>query len=118
QPPVVQPVQRRVVSIEHVLYFFVGAGRTWRAACLRSVGAGDRCDRADRAAYPATTNPCSSATASTRAVATRAAAPVAPASASTTSSYTAAQGGQVDATARSRRIASQQRACRGPAYVI
>src|SRR6266852_4129162 len=106
QLPVVQAVERRLVAIEHDLYFFVGAGRTWPAACLWSVGAGDRGDRADCAAYPHTTNPASSATASAAAAATHTAAPVAPASASST--YTAAQGGDVDATARSRRIARPQ----------
>src|SRR5258708_9088141 len=69
QLPVVQPVERRLVAIEHDLYFFVGASRPWPAACLRSVGAGDRRDRADCAAYPHTTNP-SSATASACAPAT------------------------------------------------
>src|SRR6266852_3603230 len=107
QLPVVQPVERRLVAIEHDLYFFVGASRTWPAACLRSVGAGDRGDRADCAAYPHTTNPASSATA----VATAS-------SSSAAASHTAAQGGYVNAAARSRRIARQQRACRGTAYFI
>src|SRR6267143_1082588 len=53
--PVVQPVERRLVAIKDDLYFFVGAGRTWPAACFRSVGAGDRGDPADCAAYPHTT---------------------------------------------------------------
>src|SRR6267142_2521855 len=70
QLPVVQPVERRLVAIEHDLYFFVGAGRTRPAARLRSVGAGDRRDRADSAAYPHTTNPSYSATASASAAAT------------------------------------------------
>src|SRR5229473_1832661 len=116
QLPVVQPVERRLVAIEHDLYFLVGAGRTWSAACLRSVGTSDRSDRADCAAYPHTTNPASSATAS--AAAAHTAAPIAPSASSATASYTAAQGGDVDATARSRRIARQQRACRGPAHLI
>src|SRR2546426_3114844 len=94
QLPVVEPVERCLVAIEHDLYFFVGAGRTWPAACLRSVGAGDRCDRADRAAYPDTTNPAS-ATASACAAAPT---PVATSASSATASYTAAQGGDVDAT--------------------
>src|SRR2546427_9188311 len=118
QLPVVQPVERRLVSIEHDLYFLVGARRTWPAACLRSVGAGDRCDRADRAAYPDTTNPASSATASAGAAATHTSTPVAPSAPSATASHTAAQGGYVNAAARSRRIARQQRACRGTAYFI
>src|SRR5437667_6911927 len=119
QLPVVQPVERRLVAVEHDLYFFVGACRTWPAACLRSVGAGDRGDRADCAAYPHTTNPASSATASASAAATCTATAVAPASASSaTASHTAAQRGDVDATARSRRIARQHRACRELAYVI
>src|SRR5207302_11059130 len=62
--PVVQPVERRLVAIEHDLYFFVGAGSTWPAACFRSVDTGDRGDRADGAAYSRTTNPASSATVS------------------------------------------------------
>src|SRR4029077_19647478 len=115
QLPVVQPVKRRFVAIEYDLYFFVGAGRTWPAASFRSVGAGDRGDRADYAACPHTTNPAS-ATAS--ASATYTSSPSASTSASSTASYTAAQGGDVDATARPRRIARQQRPCRGPAYVI
>src|SRR5260370_488179 len=78
QLPVVQPVERRLVAIEHDLYFFVGAGRTWPAACLRSLGAGDRGDRADCAAYPPTTNPASSATVSASAAATHPATPAAP----------------------------------------
>src|SRR5207245_5962784 len=111
QLPVVQPVERRLVAIEHDLYFFVGAGRTWPAACLRSLGAGDRGDRADGAAYPHTTNPASSATVSASAAATHTATAVATASASSaTASHTAAQRGEVDATARSRRLARQQRA--------
>src|SRR6516162_826384 len=57
QLPVVQPVERCFVAIEHDLYFFVGAGRTWPTACFWSVGAGDRGDRADYAACPRTTNP-------------------------------------------------------------
>src|SRR5229473_2056943 len=76
QLSVVQPVKRRLVAIEHDLYFFVGAGRTWSAACLRSVGAGDRSDWADCAACP-TTNPASSATASASAPATHTPTPVA-----------------------------------------
>src|SRR5713101_3548829 len=117
QLPVVQPVERRLVAIEHDLYFFVGAGRTRPAACLRSVGAGDRGDRADCAAYSHTTNPSASSGAS--ASATHTSTPIASTSASSaTTSHTAAQGGDVDATARSRRITRQQRACRGPAYVI
>src|SRR5439155_6266528 len=107
----VQPVERRFVAVEHDLYFFVGAGRTWPAACLRSVGAGDRGDRADCAAYAHTTNPASSATASASAAATYAATAVTTASASSaTASHTPAQRGDVDATARSRRIARQHRA--------
>src|SRR5438132_6471782 len=117
QLPVVQPVERRLVAIEHDLYFFVGAGRTWPAARLRSVGAGDRCDRADRAAYPDTTNPAS-ATASSCPAPIHTPTPVATSASSATASYTAAQGGDVDATARSRRTARQQRACRAPTYVI
>src|SRR6266478_989583 len=84
QLPVVQPVERRLVAIEHDLYFFVGTRRTWPAACLRSVGASDRSDRADGAAYPHTTNPASSATAS--AAAAHTAAPIAPSAASATAS--------------------------------
>src|SRR5713101_2698527 len=118
QLPVVQPVERRLVAIEHNLYFFVGAGRTLPAACLRPVGAGDRGNRADFAAYPHTTNPASSATASASAAATHTATAAATASAASSPSHTAAQRGDVDATARSRRIARQQRACGGQAYVI
>src|SRR5260370_5477142 len=116
QLPVVQPVERRLVAIEHDLYFLVGAGRTWSAACLRSVGASDRRDRADCAGYPDTTNPASSATAS--AAAAHTSTPVAPSAPSATASHTAAQGGYANAAARSRRIARQQRACRGTAYFI
>src|SRR5258705_11987850 len=47
QLPVVQPVERRLVAIEHDLYFFIGASRPWPAAGLRSVGTGDWGDRAD-----------------------------------------------------------------------
>src|SRR6266852_6266209 len=119
QLPVVQAVERRLVAIEHDLYFFVGAGRTWPAACLWSVGAGDRGDRADYVACPHTTNPAPSASVSASAAATHTTTPVATASTSSaTASHTAAQGGEVDATARSRRIACQQRAWRGPAYLI
>src|SRR4029077_9669262 len=103
QLPVVQPVERRLVAIEHDLDFFVGAGSTRPAACFRSVGAGDGGDRADGAAYPHTTNPASSATVSANAVATASAS-------SATTSHTAAQRGEVDATARSRRIGRQHRA--------
>src|SRR5207237_10343475 len=70
QLPVVQSVERRLVTVEHDLYFFVGAGRNWPPACLRSVGAGDWGDRADCAAYAHTTNAACSATASASAVAT------------------------------------------------
>src|SRR5438445_10533721 len=93
QLPVVQPVERRLVAVEHDLYFFVGAGRPRPAARLRSVGAGDRGDRADCAAYPHTTNPASSATASASAAATYTATAVATASAAASSSHTAAQRG-------------------------
>ena len=51
QLPVVQPVERRLVAVEHDLYFFVGAGRPRPAARLRPVAAADRGDRAGRAAY-------------------------------------------------------------------
>src|SRR5438445_11136096 len=95
--PVVQPVERRLVAIEHDLYFLVGARRTWPAACLRSVGAGDRCDRADRAAYPDTTNPASSATASAGAAPTHTSTPVAPSAPSATASHPAAQGAYANA---------------------
>src|SRR5207249_10063499 len=100
-----------------VLFRSVAAGRTWTAVCLRSVGASYRCDRADRAAYPDTTNPAS-ATASACAAATHTPTPVATSASSATASHAAAERGDVDATARSRRIARQQRACRWPAYVI
>src|SRR5713226_6364215 len=90
QLPVVQPVERRLVAIEHDLYFFVGASRTWPAACLRSVGASDRGDRADCAAYSHTTNPASSATVSASAAATHPPTAVATATASSaTTSHTA-----------------------------
>src|SRR5579864_8579852 len=116
QLSVVQPVERRLVAIEHDLYFLVGAGRAWSAACFRSVGTGDRSDRADYAACP-TTNPATSATAS--AAATPPPPPAAPPPCSSaTAAHTAAQGSDVDATTRSRRIARQQRACRGPAHLI
>src|SRR5712692_11727472 len=76
QLPVVQPVERRLVAIEHDLYFFVGAGRTRPAPRLRSVGTGDRRYRADYAACP-TTNPASAA-ASAAAAATHTSPPAAP----------------------------------------
>src|SRR5260221_3357340 len=79
QLPVVQPVERRLVAIEHDLYFFVGASGTWPAACLWSVGGGDRGDRADYAACP-TTNPASSATVSASSASTPTATSVATAS--------------------------------------
>src|SRR5215831_21044449 len=99
QLPVVQSIERRLVAVEHDLYFFVGAGRTWPAACLRSVGAGDRADRTDCATYPHTTIPASSATARTSAVAPHTAAADATATASSaTASHITAQRSDVDAT--------------------
>src|SRR5437899_3153320 len=118
QLPVVQPVERRLVAIEHDLYFLVGAGRTWPAACLRSIGAGNWGDRADYAACPHTTNPASSATAGASSAATYTSNPVATSASSATASYTAAQRGDVYAAARSRRITRQKRARRGLAYFI
>src|SRR6266566_73188 len=118
QLPVVQPVEGRLVAIEHDLYFLVGAGRTWPAACLRSIGAGNWGDRADYAACPHTTNPASSATAGASSAATYTSNPVATSASSATASYTAAQRGDVYAAARSRRITRQQRARRGLAYFI
>src|SRR5262249_3856882 len=110
QLPVVQPIERRLVAVEHDLYFFVGASGTRPAACLRSVRAGDRADGADFAPYPHTTNSASSTCVSASAAATCTATA---ASSSATASHAAAQQSDVDATARSRRIARQQRACRG-----
>src|SRR4029077_11899671 len=78
QLPVVQPVEGRLVTIEHDLYFLVGPGRTWSAACLRSVGASDRSDRADCTAYAHTTNPASTASAA----AAHTAAPITPSASS------------------------------------
>src|ERR1051326_3186547 len=54
QLPVVQPVERRLVTVEHDLYFFVGGGGSRPAAGFRPVAGGDRGDRAGRAAYPNT----------------------------------------------------------------
>src|SRR5215469_8940138 len=70
QFPVVQPIERSLVAIEHDLYLFVRSGRTWPAASFRSVCGGDRGDRADYAACARTTNPASSATTSASAAAT------------------------------------------------
>src|SRR5262249_61382570 len=111
QLPVVQLVERRLVFVEHDLYFFVGAGRARPATGLRSVGTGDWGDRADYTAYPRTTNPACSAAASASAAATYTATALATATASSaTASHPAVQRGDVDATARSRRIARQHRA--------
>src|SRR5215470_12517712 len=81
QFPVVQPIERSLVAVEHDLYLFVRAGRTWPAACLRSVCGGDPGDRADCAASPPT-NPDSSATDSASAAATHAASAAAASAAS------------------------------------
>src|SRR5712672_1140459 len=111
--PVVQPVERRLVAIKDDLYFFVGAGGTWPAACFRSVGAGDRGDPADCAAYPHTTVSASAAAAHIVVNVT-----TATATASATASNTAAQRSDVNATARTRRSARQHRASRRSANII
>src|SRR5215472_1339200 len=113
QLPVVQPVKRRLVAVEHDLYFFIGARRTLPAACFWPVAAGDPGDRADCATSPATNPACPASAASTHT-----AAAVATATASSAASHTAAQGGNVDATARSRPTARQHRARRGLSYII
>src|SRR5262249_4216370 len=82
QFPVVIPVESRLVTIEHNLYFFVGAGRPQPAARLGSVAA-DRRDRAGRADHLHARHSAVAATAT--------------ASAATTS-HVAAQRAAVDAT--------------------
>src|SRR6516165_7400044 len=99
QLPVIQPVERCYVAVKHDLYFFVGAGSTWPAARLRSVGAGDPGDRADCAAT--STKATSSGTVRANAAATDTTTSASTTSASAaTASHTATQRSEADATAR------------------
>src|ERR1041385_8652811 len=89
QLPVVQPVERCLVAVEHNLYFFVGSGRSHSAARLRPVAAGDRGDRTGPPAY-AHASQSAAATAATSSASTDSATAVATTTASSATATDAA----------------------------
>src|SRR5262249_31428870 len=107
QLAVVQPVEGRLVFIEHDLYLFIGAGISHPGAHLRPVAAADPGDRAGRAAYTHTGKPAAAAGTTRAAAAVSAAAVATAAASSSAASQAAVQRGAINAAARSRRIARQ-----------
>src|SRR5262245_5652485 len=88
--PVVQPVERCLVAVEHNLYFFIGTRRAHSRAGFRAVVAADCINRARRLSETtaaATATASSSCTRSTAATATA------------TATYSAIQRAHVDAAA-------------------